>query len=108
MMNGHMLRVGALSALMVGLAACSSGTAQAPRTAAPASQSGTMDHSNMGQMDHAQMMEHCRAMMHGEGMAQGGSTAGSGGMGQRDHAQMMQHCQAMMAQPNQGGAPATR
>jgi hypothetical protein len=115
-MIGHTQRIGALAVLAVGLAACSSGSAAPPRTAAPASQSGAMnptgmDHSRMDQMDHAQMMQHCRAMMQGEGggMAHdGGAAADSGSMGQMDHAQMMQHCRAMMAQPNQGGTPTTR
>ena len=117
-MIGHTLRIGALAALVVGLAACSSGPAQPPRTAAPASQSGTMnstgmDHSGMGQMDHAQMMQHCRAMMQGEGAGMGGgmahgggAAANSGGMGQMDHAQMMQHCRAMMQ--SEGGSQPTR
>ena len=64
-MIGHMQRTGALALLALGLAACSSGPAEQLRTVAPAVQSGTMnstgmDHSNMGQMDHAQMMQHCR------------------------------------------------
>ena len=71
MMINYTLRTSAFAALAVGLAACSSGTAQAPRTASPTGQSGTMgtsgmgqmDHSRMGQMDHAQMMQHCREMM---------------------------------------------
>jgi hypothetical protein len=115
-MTGHTQRICALAVLAVGLAACSSGPAAPPRTSAPASQSGAMnptgiDHSRMDQMDHAQMMQHCRAMMQGEGggMAHdGGAAANSGSMGQMDHAQMMAHCRAMMAQPNQGGTPTTR
>jgi hypothetical protein len=62
-MIGHTLRTSTLAALVVGLAACASGTPVQPRTAAPASQSGTMGDSGMGQMDMNQMMAHCRAMM---------------------------------------------
>ena len=74
-MIGHMKCTGALTLLALGLAACSSSPAEQPRTIAPAGQSGTMnstgmDHSNMGQMDQAQMMQHCRAMMQGEGGAE--------------------------------------
>jgi hypothetical protein len=117
-MIGHIQRISALAVLAVGLTACSSGSSAPPRTAAPASQSGTMnstgmDHSRMGQMDQAQMMQHCRAMMQGEetgmggGMTQGGdATANSGGMGQMDQAQMMQHCRAMMQ--GEGGTQPTR
>jgi hypothetical protein len=113
-MIGHMKRTGALTLLVLGLAACSSSPAEQPRTVAPAGQSGTMnstgmDHSNMGQMDQAQMMQHCRAMMQGggAGMTQGsGATANSGSMGQMDHAQMMQHCRAMMQ--GEGGSVPTR
>ena len=115
-MIGHIRRISALAVLAVGLTACSSGSSAPPRTAAPASQSGTMnstgmDHSGMGQMDNAQMMQHCRAITQGEGggMAHGGGSAtNSGSMGQMDHAQMMAHCRAMMAQLNQGGIPTTR
>jgi uncharacterized protein involved in copper resistance len=83
-MTGHTQRICALAVLAVGLAACSSGPAAPPRTSAPASQSGAMnptgidrsrmdqmahdggaaaDSGSMVQMDHAQMMQHCRAMM---------------------------------------------
>ena len=108
MMIGQLKRFTTLTALAVGLVACSSGPAQQSRTTAPTSQSGTMDHSgmghgggaansgSMGQMDHAQMMQHCRSMMQGGGMANGGGTANSGSIGQMDHAQMMQHCRSMM------------
>jgi 23S rRNA U2552 (ribose-2'-O)-methylase RlmE/FtsJ len=70
-----------------------------------------MDHSGMGQMDHAQMMQHCRVMMQGQGSGMGGDmthggSANSGGMGQMDHAQMMQHCRAMMQ--SEGGTQPTR
>ncbi|MGF7212745.1 23S rRNA U2552 (ribose-2'-O)-methylase RlmE/FtsJ [Skermanella aerolata] len=105
-MIGDLRRISILAALAAGLAACSSGPAEQPRTAAPASQSGTMNHSGMGQMDQAQMMQHCRAMMQGGGMAHGGGAANSGGMGQMDHAQMMQHCRAMMQ--GEGGAEPDR
>ena len=62
------------------------------------------------------MMQHCRAMMQGDGagmggggMTQGGAAAaGSGGMSQTDMNEMMAHCRAMMAQLNQGGIPTTR
>jgi len=75
-----------------------------------------MDHSGMGQMDNAQMMQHCRAMMQGEGAGTmqggmthgGGAAAGSGGMSQTDMNEMMAHCRAMMAQPNQAGTPPAR
>ena len=114
----NLKRVIAFAALAVGLAACSSGPAQQSRTAAPTSQSGTMDHSRMGhgggaassggmgQMDHAQMMQHCRSMMQGGGMAHGGGAASSGSMGQMDHAQMMQHCRSMMQ--SESGTNSTR
>ncbi|MGA1860246.1 hypothetical protein VH569_30030 [Azospirillum sp. 11R-A] len=108
MMFGHGLRASSLAALMLGLAACAGGTGEASRTTTSGRQGGMtsqsgMKHSEMGQMDHAQMMQHCRDMMQGSS----GSMA-SGTMGQMDHAQMMQHCQAMMGQTNQSGAPARR
>jgi hypothetical protein len=65
-----------------------------------------MDHSGMGQMDHAQMMQHCRAMMQGEEAGMDGAAANSGSMGQMDHTQMMQHCRAMMQ--SEGGIQPTR
>ena len=115
-MIGHTLRLGALAVLAVGLAACSSGSSTPPRTTTPANQSGTttpsgMDHSGMGEMDHAQMMQHCRAMMQGEGAGMGGGMTHGGGarsnsMGQMDHTQMMQHCRAMMQ--SEGGIQPTR
>lgn len=107
-MFGYGLRACALAALTLGLAACTSGTGEAPRMTTSGGQGGMtgqsgMSHSGMGQMDHAQMMRHCRDMMQG-----GGGSMASGSMGQMDHAQMMQHCQAMMGQTNQSGAPASR
>lgn len=107
-MLGHGLRAAALAALTLGLAACTGSSAEAPRTTTSVGQEGMtgqsgMNHSGMGQMDHAQMMQHCRDMMQG-----GGHSMPSGSMGQMDHAQMMQHCQAMMGQSNQSGAPASR
>jgi hypothetical protein len=115
-MIGHTQRIGALAVLAVGLAACSSGSSAPPRTAAPASQSGTMnstgmDHSGMGQMDHTQMMQYCHAMMQSEGAGMDGGMAhgdgaSSGSMGQMDHAQMMQHCRAMMQ--SEGGTQPIR
>ena len=70
MMIGDLRRISILAALATGLAACSSGPAEQPRTAAPSGHSGAMNHSGIGQMDQAQMMQHCRAMMQGEGGAE--------------------------------------
>lgn len=68
MMFGHGLRASSLAALMLGLAACAGGTGEASRTTTSGRQGGMtsqsgMNHSGMGQMDHAQMMQHCQAMM---------------------------------------------
>lgn len=110
-MIGHIQRTGAFAVLTVGLASCSSGSPAPPRTAVTANQSGTMNstgmnHSGVGQMDHAQMVQHCRAMMQGEEAGIGGATANSGGLGQIDHTQLMQHCRAMMQ--GEGGTQPTR
>lgn len=122
-MADRMLRAGAFAALIAGLAACSSGTGDVPRASAPAGQGATNQSgavqsgssgggmaqpgvmqggsSGMGQMDRAQMMEHCRAMM------QGGPSAHTGSMAGMDMNQMMEHCRSMMGQ-NQGGGSAPR